>query len=224
MIIMLKAIIFDMDGVLVRSEGSTGKSFNMVLAKYGAYTNNTPESRKKFLGRSLRDQLIMMKDECPQIPKDLSEEEFSKEAFQYQLEMMKEKLIPDMAILNLIASAKEKNIKVAVATSSLKYRAEIFLRLIGILDKLDTLVTAEDVENHKPNPDIFLEAVKRINVSPEDCVVIEDAINGIQAANNAKMKSVALVTENHPKEDFIDANYTFSDFKDLKLEDLKNLF
>jgi len=163
----------------------------------------------------LRDQLEMMKDENPQIPKDLSVEEFSKEAFKYQLEIMKEKLIPDTVIINLIKEAKETGIKIAVATSSLKYRAEILLESIGVLDKIDTLVTAEDVKNHKPNPDVFLEAAKRINIQPEDCVVIEDAINGIQAANSAKMKSVALVTDNHPKEDFVEANYTFSDFKDL---------
>lgn len=221
---MLKAIIFDMDGVLVRSEGTIGKSFNMALEKYGAYTKNTPESRKKFLGRSLRDQLEMMKDECPQIPKDLSVREFSKEVFQYQLEAMKEKLIPDIMILNLIKEAKKRGIKIAVATSSLKYRAEILLKLIGILDQLDTLVTSEDVENHKPHPDIFLETSKRINVLPENCVVIEDAVNGIQAANSAKMKSVALVTENHSKEDFKEANYIFSDFKNLKLENLISLF
>jgi HAD superfamily hydrolase (TIGR01509 family) len=219
---MLKAIIFDMDGVLIKSEGSISKSFNMVLEKYGAKLN--PENKKRFLGRSLRDQLVMIKDENPKIPKDLSVEEFSREAFKFQLELMKEKLIPDMVILNLINEAKDNNIKIAVATSSLRYRAEILLESIGVLSKLDTLVTAEDVKNHKPNPDVFLEAAKRINILPEDCVVIEDALNGVQAANNAKMKSVALVTENHPKEDFIEANYTFSDFKNLKLKNLKNLF
>jgi len=219
---MLKAIIFDMDGVLVKSEGSIVKSFNMVLEKYGVKLN--PENKKKFLGRSLRDQLEMMKDDNPEIPKDLSEEQFSREAFKYQLEIMKEKLIPDIVILNLIREAKERDIKIAVATSSLKYRAEILLESIGVLNKLDTLVTAEDVKNHKPHPDIFLEASKRINVLPENCVVIEDAVNGIQAANSANMKSVALVTENHPREDFNKANYIFSDFKNLKLENLINLF
>lgn len=219
---MLKAIIFDMDGVLVKSEGSIAKAFNMVLEKYGAKLN--PENNKKFLGRSLRDQLEMIKDENPQISKDLSVEQFSKEAFQYELEIMKEKLIPDMVIINLIKEAKERNIKIAVATSSLKYRAEILLKLIGILEQLDTLVTAEDVKKHKPHPDIFLETAKRINVLPSDCIVIEDAVNVIQAANSANMKSVAMVTENHIKEDFKEANYIFSDFKDLKLENLISLF
>jgi HAD superfamily hydrolase (TIGR01509 family) len=218
---MLKAIIFDMDGVLVKSEGAISKSFNMVLEKYGVSLN--PENKKKFLGRSLKDHLEMLKSENPEIPKDLSEKQFSEEAFNYQLELTKGKLIPDSLILNLIKEAKEKKIKIAVATSSLKYRADVLLALVGILDKLDALVTAEDVKNHKPNPDVFLETSKRLSVLPQDCVVIEDALNGIQAANKAGMKSVAFVTENHSKEDFSEARYIFSDFKDLKLEDLESL-
>jgi beta-phosphoglucomutase len=219
---MLKAIIFDMDGVLVRCEDAVSKSFNIVLEKYGAKLN--PDNKKKFLGRSLRDQLEMMKDENPQIPKDLSVLEFSGEAFKYELEIMKEKLVPDIVILNLIKQIKEKGIKIAVATSSPKYRAEILLELIGILDQLDVLVTSDDVTNHKPHPDIFLETAKRMKVSPEDCVVIEDTVNGIKGANSANMKSVALITENHSKEDFDQARYTFSDFKELKLENLLGLF
>lgn len=219
---MLKAIIFDMDGVLVKCEDAVSKSFNIVLEKYGAKLN--PENKKKFLGRSLRDQLEMMKEENPQIPKGLSVLEFSREAFKYELEIMKEKLVPDIVILNLLKQIKEKGIKIAVATSSPKYRAEILLGLIGILDQLNVLVPSDDVTNHKPHPDIFLETAKRLKVSPEDCVVIEDTVNGIKGANSANMKSVALITENHSKEDFDLASYIFSDFKELKLENLIGLF
>lgn len=219
---MLKAIIFDMDGVLLKSTGLAASSFNMVLKKYDVKLDL--KNWKKYLGRSLRDQLNMWKKENPRIPKDLDEIQFGKEAFKYQLEILKDKLIPDDVILNLIQKAKDEKIKVAVATSSTRHRAETILSLLGVLDKLDTLVTAEDVENHKPNPDIFLEAAKRVGVLSQNCVVIEDAVNGIQAANNAGMKSVALISENHSKEDFYEANHIFSNFNDLTLKDLKDLF
>lgn len=219
---MLKAIIFDMDGVLVKSEGAISKSFDMVLEKYGVKLN--PENKGKFLGRPLKDHLEALKNENSEIPKDLTEKHFSEEAFKYQLELIKEKLVPDSIILRFIKEAKEADIKIAVATSSLKYRAEILLEKIGVLDKLDALVTADDVEKHKPNPDVFLETSKRLGILPQNCVVIEDALNGIKAANSAEMKSVAFVSENHSKEDFIEADYIFSDFKDLRLNDLKKLF
>ncbi len=219
---MLKAIIFDMDGVLVESEGAISQSFNLVLEKYGV--NLASINKKEYLGRSLRDQMEVWKKMFPQIPKDLEVEKFSKEALKYQLEISSEQLKPNEAILNLIEIAKRQDIKIAVATSSVKYRAEIFLELMGILDKLDALVTADDVAKHKPNPAVFLEAAKRLQVEPKDCVVIEDAVNGIQAAKSAGMKVVAKLTEHHEREDFFEADYIFSDFKDLKIDDLKNLF
>ncbi|NTV22696.1 MAG: HAD family phosphatase [Candidatus Yonathbacteria bacterium] len=219
---MLEAIIFDMDGVLIKSEGAISTSFNMVLKKYGVSLK--PEYKKKFLGRSLKDQLEIIKEEHPKIPRDLNMEEFSKEAFQYQLKILAERLIPDITILNIINEAKNKKIKIAVATSSVRYRAEELLKSIGVLGLLDVLVTSEDVKNQKPHPDIFLETAKKLRVSPENCLVIEDAVNGIQAANSAGMKSVGLITKNHPKEDFTEANHIFSNFKELRLKDLENLF
>ncbi len=219
---MLKAIIFDMDGVLVESEGAISQSFNLVLEKYGV--NLTNINKKEYLGRSLRDQMEVWKKMFPQIPKDLEVEKFSKEALKYQLEISSEQLKPNESILNLIKSAKEQGIKIAVATSSMKYRAETFLELMGILDKLDTLVTADDVIKHKPNPAVFLEAAKRLQVEPKNCVVIEDAVNGIEAAKGAGMKAVAKLTQHHAREDFFEADYIFSDFKDLKINDLINLF
>jgi len=219
---MLKAIIFDMDGVLVESEESISQSFNLVLKKYGVNLNSI--SKKEYLGRSLRDQMEVWKKIFPQVPKDLEVEKFSKEALEYQLKILSQQLRPNETILNLIENAKKQDIKIAVATSSVKYRAEIFLELMGILDKLDTLVTANDVVNHKPDPAVFLEVAKRLQVEPKNCVVIEDAVNGIQAAKSAGMKAVAKLTQHHTREDFFEADYIFSDFKDLRMDDLKNLF
>jgi beta-phosphoglucomutase len=219
---MFKAIIFDMDGVLIKSVDAISFSFNKVLEKYNVKLS--PENREKNLGRSSRDQLIKMKKENPQIPKDLSPQQFSKEAFQYQLEILKEELVPDETTLNLIRKAKEEDIKIAVATSSSKYRAKIFLDLIGVLNKLDALVTSEDVNKHKPHPDIFLEAAKRLNVSPESCVVIEDAKNGIDGAKKANMKTIGVITKSHSAEDLKYADLIITNFTELNIEKIKKLF
>ncbi|HZJ41606.1 MAG TPA: HAD family phosphatase [Patescibacteria group bacterium] len=219
---MLRAIIFDMDGVLLKSEGAISKSFNMALNKYGVKLG--VKDKKKYLGRSLRDQMEMWKEEYPQIPKDLDATTFGKEALDYQIEILKEILIPNKTILDLIKKVKIRNIKIAVATSSSKNRARMFLKLLGLLSQLDVLITSEDVKRHKPYPDIFLEAAKRIGVLSKNCVVIEDAVNGIKAANSAEMKSVALLTRHHSREDFFEADYIFSDFKSLSIKDLDNLF
>lgn len=219
---MLKAIIFDMDGVLLDSTQINFKSFNLVLEKYKIELNS--DNIKNNLGRSLRDQLNMWKKEYPKIPQNLKLEDFSKEAFQYQMKLIKENLKPDKNIIRLIQEAKKNNIKIAVATSSLSFRAEQILKFLHIINLLDTITTAEDVENHKPNPDVFLETAKKLNVNPDDCLVIEDAINGITAAKKANMIAVAKLTKYLTKDDFSNADYIFEDFKDITLHDFLKLY
>lgn len=219
---MFKAIIFDMDGVLVKSEGAIAESFNRVLEKYGTKLN--PADKQKHLGRSLRDRLEVIKKENSNIPKNLSVQEFSQEAFQYQLEILKDKLVPDPIIINLMKSFKKNNIKIGVATSSLKYRAKILLEAIGVFNNLDAFVASDDVINHKPHPDIFLEASTRLDILPENCVVIEDAKNGIDAAQKANMKTIGLITNNHSAEELQHADLVINNLAELNIEKIRRLF
>lgn len=219
---MLRAIIFDMDGVLVKSGDAIQESFSTILGRFGVDFNHA--NRPKYAGRSLRDQLEMWKEDFKEIPKDFDHITFATESTKREFELLRDELVPNDSILNLIRDAKQKGIKIAVATSSTKVRAEMFLKANGIFEYLDAFITCEDVEKHKPNPDIFLEAATRVGVEPESCIVIEDAVNGIIAANAAGMVSVAHLTKYYTKEDFVDANYIFDDFINLELKDLETLF
>jgi len=219
---MLKEIIFDMDGVLIDSVRYNFESFNQLLKKYGV--NLLEGEIKKFIGMSIRDKLNLWKKEY-NIKEEIDPIEFSKQAFRISLKLMKKELKPNKKILNLIDSAKKQNIKIAVATSSTKERAEKILELLKVKDKLDLLITAEDVEKHKPDPQIFLETAKELNVKPKDCAVFEDAINGIRAAKRAGMKSIAILTEFTSKKDFKNlANLIIKDFSEINLKRLKRLF
>lgn len=219
---MLKAIIFDMDGVLVKSGDAVQESFSIILGRFGVDFDHA--NRPKYAGRSLRDQLEMWKEDFPEIPKDFDHITFSEESTKKEFELLRDELLPNENILDLISKAKEKGIKIAVATSSTRNRAMMFLKSNGIYEYLDAFITCEDVEKHKPNPDIFLEAAKQVGVKPEYCAVIEDAVNGITAANAAGMVSVAHLTKYYTRDDFVEANYIFDDFSNLKLSDLENLF
>jgi HAD superfamily hydrolase (TIGR01509 family) len=218
---MLNAIIFDMDGVLVQSGDAVHKSFSIILGRYGVDFEQIDKS--KHGGRSLRDQLAIWKEDFPQIPEDLDHIAFGIESTKNELGLLQDELLPNEDILNLIRSAKDKRIKIAVATSSQKERAELFLKSNGIFEYLDAFVTSEDVDKHKPEPDIFLKAAKIVGVNPNNCAVIEDAVNGIIAANSAGMISVAHLTKYYKKEDFNEADYIFDDFAKLKLSDLEAL-
>ncbi len=223
---MIEGIIFDMDGVLVDTTDSVCSnfdSFNFVLGKYGVVldTNNT----QKYLGRSLKDQLQMWKEEfSDKIPHDLDPQEFSYQAFKYQLSFLEPFLKPNIHLLNIIKNAKKKGIRFAVATSSTKKRAEILLEKIGVLPLLDNLTTAEDVQKHKPDPEIFLLAADKIKVDPSKCVVFEDALNGIKAAKSAGMFTFGKLTRHHTEKDLHLADFIFSDFNELDLDRICNIF
>ncbi|WP_275725485.1 beta-phosphoglucomutase family hydrolase [Vibrio furnissii] len=86
------------------------------------------------------------------------------------------------------------NKKIAIGTGSQRQSAETLLARVGVLDKLDAVVTATDVENHKPHPETFLRACDLIGLSPSECVVFEDTELGKQAAHAGGMDCI-MVTE-----------------------------
>lgn len=217
---MLKAIIFDMDGVLIDSTEYIWKSFNLLLKDQGVQFSDA--DIKKYLGISLRDQLNIWEKEYG--IKRYNLEEFSRKSGEIELELMKKELHPNKSLNKFLKEAKEKGIKLAVATSSLRWRAERILGLLQIKEIFNAIVTAEDVENHKPNPDIFLEAAKQINSLPENCIVIEDAANGIEAARRGFMKVVAMKTEFHSEEELKQADIIINNFSEINIEKLSKLF
>lgn len=222
----LKAIIFDMDGVLVMSSRYNWLSFKEVWKKHGVdIIEADAEERKKYLGRSLKDQILLIKEEN-KFKGDLDVDVFSREALQIQLDLMKHELVPNKDVLNLIKSAKLHKIKVAVATSSTRFRAEKMLSLLGIADVLDVLVTAEDVNFHKPAPDVYSKTANLLRVNPHECIVIEDALNGILSAKSAGMKVVGYKNIYTKDEDMINAGaeILITNLSELNLKQLDGLF
>lgn len=217
---MIRAVIFDMDGVLINSTKYIWKSFNILLSKFGVNISN--KDIKKYLGKSLRDQIKMWKEDF-NIKEEIDYTKFSEAAFKTELRLMKNEPESNHEAKKVVEKLKEKGLKIAVATSSQKPRAEKMLSILGIKNKLDTIVTADDVDNHKPNPDIFLKASNNLGVSPEECVVIEDAANGIEAAKKAKMKAIAILTEYHTKEELKEADLIVNSLSEIDYEKIQAL-
>ena len=216
---MLKAIIFDMDGVLIDSIGPIWESFSRVLRDEGV--NFSDDYIKRNLASSLRDNLQAWKTEFG--IKDYDLMEFSKKAGEIQFELMKKEKV-NSELLTLLQESKKNNVVCAVATSSLRWRAEKILDLLDIKSFFQALVTADDIKNHKPAPDVFLEAANKLNIKPEKCVVIEDAGNGIDAAKNANMKTIGLITKYHSADELKHADLVIKDFSELNIEKIKKLF
>jgi len=216
---MLRAIIFDMDGVLVDSVPIVWKSFNELLKNEGVFFDE--EYIKKNYARSLRYLLDDWKKEFN--IKNYSVEEFSRKAGKIQFELSKNQK-PCKELIDLLEQAKKNNIKCAVATSSMKWRAQKMLGLLKIRNFFQVLVAAEDVKKHKPDPEPFLETAKRLGVKPEECVVFEDAGGGVMAAKKAGMKAVGFCTKYGSEQELGQADLVIKDFKEVSLEKLKKLF
>lgn len=209
-----------MDGVLIDSPKYIWKSFNMLLSKFGVHIPD--EDIKKYLGISLRDQIKMWREDY-NLKEEIDYTQFSEDAFEQEIKLIGNDLKNNDELSKLLDSLKKNGFKLAVATSSNKSRADKILEMIGIKDQFEVIVTVEEVENHKPHPDIFVKAANRLNVDPKDCVVIEDAANGIEAAKKGGMKAIALLTKFHVKEDFKDADLIINSLNELNLDLINTL-
>ena len=110
-------------------------------------------------------------------------------------ELVEGKLSPLAGVLSFIEMAKSKGLKLAVATSADRIKMDINLNNIGISeDTFDATVNGMEVERKKPFPDIFKLAAKKIGLQPEECLVVEDAVSGVEAAKSAGAKCLGLMT------------------------------
>lgn len=215
---MLKAVIFDKDGVLVDTEGIVLQAIENTVIKHSDIpydTNDTDGLRGSTAAATF--ELMNEKYKIPlTIPETLRSyhEEYNK------LLNSQDNLVFD-GVTDFLEELKEKNILYGIGTNSRKENAMPSLR--DIIDYFDVIVTPEDVEVSKPAPDTFLLVSKRLGVMPEECVVIGDTNNDSLAARAANMKFVFrdhdLDLKIEPKPDLVINSMT-----DINVEKLKKLF
>lgn len=119
-----------------------------------------------------------------------------------------------------LESLREDGIRLAVATGSLKRIVRKNLKHLGIPELIEAIATSEDCENGKPEPDVFLHAARLLGVDPRDCLVIEDAGNGLLAARRAGMACAGFDGSELPS-DMTLAPVVFSDYRKVRAEDLR---
>ncbi|KJY83835.1 carotenoid dehydrogenase [Vibrio galatheae] len=175
-----RALIFDMDGTIIDTMPAhlmawkmTADHFDFPFCEQWLHSLGGMPSYKIAAEVNKKHDLALE-------PMEVSR--FKMAAFA-ELEEQGEPIDCTVEILNHFFGKK----KLAVGTGSQRESATRLLEKANLLDKLDALVTASDVSNHKPNPDTFLRAAQQVNVNPEDCIVFEDTQLGLQAAHAAKM-------------------------------------
>jgi beta-phosphoglucomutase family hydrolase len=183
------ALIFDMDGTIVDNMGYHEDAWAHLHETHGL-----PFDRASFFHRTAG--MAVGEIVGPLFPQASAEETAAlgheKEVF-YQ-EIYRPHVAAMPGLLALMARADAAGVPMAVATAAPPGNIAIVLDTLGIRERFATIIAPSQGFRGKPNPDLFLGAAERMNVSPEGCIVFEDAPNGIEAARRAGMRAVALTT------------------------------
>jgi beta-phosphoglucomutase-like phosphatase (HAD superfamily) len=248
---MLKAIIFDCDGVIVDSEPLHLKAFQMTLATEGI-SMTKEEYDKTYLAMDDKGcfETVMAAQNRPTDKTTIKRLIHQKMALYRTFSQQELHIYPGVS--DLVKKIHEK-VHLAIASGAFRGEIKFALEKAGIRFAFPVIVSAQDVKQGKPNPESFLTALAKMNqlyyppssdasvglqqgvtgptmpvlppgaVTPAECVVIEDSVHGVQAARSAGMKSVA-VTNSYAKEALLPiADYVVDSLEELTLNDLENL-
>ena len=216
---MIKAIIFDLDGVLVDAEKIQTKALLVVLSKFKVVPSiNEIRKYEGALTEELIKALLGNRGIETSSIKQLAEK---RRKLALRL-INSEGVGISEGAMQLLSRIKNLNLKIAVATAASRTRAELILEKTGIGKYVDILVTGSDVGKGKPNPEIFLLAAKRLKVYPSECLVIEDSENGVVAAKSAGMFCVAK--DSGTKQNLAKADRVVKSLSKINVVSLMNQF
>lgn len=212
---IIKAVIFDMDGVVSDTQKLCASIEKEMLEKYGIEIS-TEEVTRRYAGVSDKDFFRMASNDFgKKIP---NVDQAVEEMWERIMKSAKGNISSIPGAKELISQLKNRQFLLGIASSSIIPFIELVLSELGLKDRFDTIVSAEEVERGKPDPAIFLLVAKKLKVRPEECVVIEDGINGMIAARRAGMKCIGLV----PKKDqeIYPADILVKDLFEISIENL----
>jgi len=214
--IRLKGVIFDMDGTLIET----------TEADYLAWKNVFADYHKELSFEDYFPLIGMKSAVVVQTRLSLDDEETKKalsQKMKYFSDIAAEKGIQVVPhAIKLLKQLKQENLKIALATSSRQEKMKLVLQLTNLLPYFDVIVTGDLVNRSKPAPDIFLKVAEKLQLKPCECVVIEDAANGVKAAKNAGMKCVAITTT-HTEDLLQQADLVIDSYEKLDLQKIHQM-
>jgi HAD superfamily hydrolase (TIGR01509 family) len=204
------ALIFDCDGVLADSEQFSIDAWFELLKEYGIQT--TLEEINTFTGKTTLEVIKYFEKKFGmKLPENF---DFLKEKKYMELSKNKVKAFEKVEeFLNILL---RNNVKIAVASSGDFEKIHFTLKETNLINFFDVICSSQEVKNGKPAPDLFLLAASKLNVTPENCIVVEDSIFGIQGATSAKMKAFGFTSSYSESElKTSGAEFVFNHFSEL---------
>ena len=216
---MIKAIIFDMDGLMIDSERVTFECYREILK--GMNLTMDEEFYKTLLGKPLKGIYQRFYDVYGN---DFPIEDVIKDVHALMAKRFETEGVPiKTGLKSLLEYLKENNYKTIVATSSNRDRVDTILSQAQITDYFDDSICGDEVTKGKPNPEVFLKSCQKLGVNVDEAIVLEDSEAGIQASYDASIKVICIPDMKYPEKQYEEK--TFKILKDLNgvTEYLKSL-
>ena len=222
---MIEAVIFDFDGIIVDTEPIHCRAFQKAFEPLGAKFSYE-EYLKRYVGFDDRDGVkAIAKDAGLDLDQNRQREliQIKEVAFE---EIVAEGVYPYPGVLPLIEAISKAGMKLAISSGASKHDIDLILPKLGIdnlRDRFETIVTADDVAQSKPDPESYMLAAMRLKLATSKCIAIEDTIAGMTSATDAGMK-VLGVTNTYPADDLAEhADWIVETLEIVKVADLKGL-
>jgi beta-phosphoglucomutase len=226
---MLRAAIFDFNGIIVDDEPIHLRLFQKVLGEETVVLTDK-DYYARYLGCDDRGAFLKAYQENQRSLTDGKLAELIERKAAYYQEAIGKSLTMFPGVKSLVQTLAQ-SLPVAVASGALRHEIDTILSTFGIRDHFKAIISAEDVKQGKPEPEIFLKALARLNfqrgtgdtIVAAECLVIEDSKEGIKGARSAGMKCLA-VTNSHPAEDLREANAVVHSLEGVDFPFLQSLF
>ena len=207
-----KVFLFDLDGVIVDTAKYHYLAWRNLANSLGFDFTEEQNEHLKGVSRvkSLEILLEIGNVNLSEDKKKALLVEKNNEYLEYVNKMTSDEILP--GVIRVLDFLDKKGVKYALGSAS--KNASLILEKVDLLDRFSALVDGNDVSKAKPDPEVFLIGASKLKTDPENCIVIEDAIAGVQAANKAKMLSIGIGS----REVLHEANYVFKNMNEIKSE------
>ncbi len=204
----MKAIIFDMDGLMIDTETIYHEIDRQMAKTFGKSVSD--ETFGKMMGRKPVESYTIF---CNDLGIDEPIEELLKTRYSLVEKMLLNDVRPMPGLFIILDEFKGK-MKMAIATGSPLKFLEITLNKLSIRQYFDVIQSSDGIVNGKPNPEIYMKVINRLDLDPKECIVIEDSSNGACAGKNAGCYTIAVPSEYTNKQDFSFVDYVAIDLND----------
>lgn len=204
-----KAIIFDVDGVIV---DSNTLSIKTKIKAFKEFKLNLKEYPPAYRSLSLKH---LVKKVNKEFNTNISIEDFITKRESIYESQVKNNLNLFEGVKEILEHLKQNNLLVALATSGTKRKLTANLEAVNLNFEFDSIITADDVQKHKPNPEAYRVSATKLNINPKHCIVVEDSPEGIKAAKLAGMTCIGI-TNSYNSEELKEADYVIKKIIEIK--------